>query len=58
MTITLQCPRLSCKAVLQVPDKVRGKRVRCGHCGNTFIVPSGLRSNDDKSDQKSAAHKT
>ncbi|MFQ5462192.1 MAG: hypothetical protein ACE5E5_06140 [Phycisphaerae bacterium] len=40
MPITLQCPRLSCRAVLQVPESVRGKRVRCGQCGSTFLVPN------------------
>lgn len=40
MAITLQCPRLNCRTVLQVPETVRGKRVRCGECGVTFIVPA------------------
>lgn len=40
MAITLQCPRLSCRTVLQVPETVRGKRVRCGECGVAFIVPT------------------
>ena len=40
MAITLQCPRLSCRTVLQVPETVRGKRVRCGECGVAFIVPA------------------
>jgi len=26
--------------VLQVPEKVRGQKVRCGQCGKNFIVPS------------------
>lgn len=40
MPITLQCPRLNCRTILQVPESVRGKRVRCGECGMTFIVPT------------------
>ena len=44
MIITLQCPRLSCRAVLQVPETVRGKRVRCGKCGSTFIVPGNIKA--------------
>jgi predicted Zn finger-like uncharacterized protein len=39
MPITLLCPRLVCRAVLRVPDAVRGKRVRCPECGSTFLVP-------------------
>jgi hypothetical protein len=39
MSVTLICPNLKCKAVLQVPDTTRGKKVRCGHCGGTFVVP-------------------
>jgi predicted Zn finger-like uncharacterized protein len=40
MPVTLLCPNLRCRAVLQVPDQVRGKTVRCGHCGTVFSVPS------------------
>lgn len=39
MPVTLLCPSLRCRAVLQVPDTVRGKAVRCGHCGTVFSVP-------------------
>lgn len=39
MAVTLICPNLRCRAILQVPDKARGKRVQCGKCGNRFIVP-------------------
>jgi len=41
MPITLLCPNLTCRAVLQVPDKVRGKQIRCGKCGCCFVVPGG-----------------
>ena len=41
MPITLLCPNLTCRAVLQVPDKVRGKQIRCGKCGCCFLVPGG-----------------
>lgn len=40
MPVTLLCPNLRCRAVLQVPDTVRGKTVRCGHCGTVFAVPA------------------
>lgn len=39
MAITILCPRLRCRAVLRVPDDVRGKRVRCAQCGLAFFVP-------------------
>lgn len=39
MPIALICPKLTCRAVLRVPDNVRGKRVRCSECGMTFFVP-------------------
>lgn len=39
MAITLFCPHLKCRCILQVPDNTRGKRVRCGQCGTTFLVP-------------------
>ena len=40
MPVTLLCPRLSCRAILRVPDHVRGQRVRCCECGVSFIVPT------------------
>jgi len=40
MAVTLFCPSLKCRSILQVPDGVRGKKVRCGNCGTTFIVPA------------------
>jgi len=40
MSVTLLCPNLKCRAVLQVPDSVRGQTVRCGHCGTLFAVPA------------------
>jgi predicted Zn finger-like uncharacterized protein len=40
MTVHLLCPNLKCRAVLQVSEKTRGKKVRCGQCGTTFLVPA------------------
>ena len=37
--VTLICPRLTCRAILQVPESVRGQRVRCGECGMALMVP-------------------
>ncbi len=39
MPVTILCPKLTCRAVLRVPDTVRGKRIRCGECGTAFMVP-------------------
>lgn len=39
MAVTLLCPKLTCRAVLRVPDEVRGQRIRCGECGTAFMVP-------------------
>jgi hypothetical protein len=39
MAITLLCPKLTCRAMLRVPESVRGKRVRCPECGTALIVP-------------------
>jgi hypothetical protein len=41
MPVTLLCPNLRCRAILQVPDACRGKKVRCGQCGITLSVPAG-----------------
>ena len=39
MAVTILCPKLTCRAVLRVPDEVRGQRIRCGECGTAFAVP-------------------
>jgi len=44
MPVTLLCPRLSCRAILRVPDSVRGERVRCSECGLAFVVPKHAKS--------------
>ena len=44
MPVTVLCPRLHCRTVLRVPDHVRGKRVRCGVCGTTFMVPEVVKA--------------
>jgi hypothetical protein len=38
--VIIICPNLRCRSVLQVPETVRGKKVRCGHCGTHFVVPA------------------
>jgi transposase-like protein len=44
MPVTLLCPRLSCRAILRVPDSVRGQRMRCSECGMAFVVPQHSKS--------------
>ena len=40
MPVTLICPNLKCRTILQVPDKTRGRKVKCGRCGRNFMVPA------------------
>jgi hypothetical protein len=40
MPVTLLCPNLRCRAILQVPDACRGRKVRCSNCGITLGVPA------------------
>ena len=40
MAVTLFCPNLKCRSILQVPDNTRGKKVKCGQCGTAFFVPT------------------
>lgn len=40
MAVTLFCPNLKCRSILQVPDSTRGKKVKCGQCGTAFFVPA------------------
>ncbi len=39
MLVTLLCPNLKCRRILQVPETTRGHRVRCGYCGQVLTVP-------------------
>ena len=40
MSVTLMCPNLKCRHILNVPDDSRGHKVRCGNCGTTLVVPA------------------
>ena len=40
MALTIICPNLLCRGILQVPESVRGRKVRCGKCGKDFLVPA------------------
>lgn len=55
MAVTIICPNLRCRSILQVPDNVRGKKVRCGKCGKNFLVPSPERHAPSKPVAASAA---
>jgi hypothetical protein len=41
MSVTVLCTNLSCKAILHVPDNMRGQMIRCGQCGTYLTVPQG-----------------
>lgn len=38
--VTLVCPNLKCKAVLEVSEAMRGQKVRCNKCGQVIVVPA------------------
>jgi len=38
--IRLMCPNLKCKRVLAVPERARGKNVKCMGCGAFVKVPA------------------
>jgi hypothetical protein len=37
--VTLVCPNLKCKSVIQVGEEMRGQRVRCKRCDQIILVP-------------------
>jgi len=39
-----RCPNPKCRALLAIPEKVRGQYVRCASCGQFFFVPLLLRA--------------
>ncbi|NIA22353.1 MAG: hypothetical protein GWP05_10410 [Anaerolineaceae bacterium] len=39
MAITFFCPNLKCKALLEVDEEERGRKVRCKKCGQVIVVP-------------------
>jgi len=54
--ITVLCPNLLCRALLEVPESTRGKKVRCSHCGTAFLVPQKpTTEQDDKSEPAPAS---
>lgn len=38
--IRIMCPNLGCQRVLAVPDRARGKLVRCRSCGTNIRIPA------------------
>jgi hypothetical protein len=40
MAVQLLCPNLKCRKILQVPDEVRGKLVKCQYCQTMLRVPA------------------
>lgn len=60
MPVTLICPNLTCGQTVVAPDALRGKVVRCAHCGKHFVVPvraGELPSKDDANgNNKKKAH--
>lgn len=58
MAVTLFCPNLKCRSILQVPESTRGKKVRCGQCSTTFFVPASGAAVTPSAGQASADTKT
>jgi len=54
MAVTLICPNLKCRTILQVPDSVRGKKVRCGKCGKNLLVPEAHKAKKADTADKNA----
>ena len=57
MVLTIICPNLRCRSVLQVPDGIRGQKVRCGKCGKNFLVPLAAPAGAPKAPLKPAEAK-
>ncbi len=47
MPVQMLCPNLRCRKLLAVPDRVRGKLVKCQYCQTTIRVPAGSDSDSD-----------
>jgi hypothetical protein len=45
--VMMLCPNLKCRKVLRVPEKCRGKQVRCQFCNLTFKVPEASPKSKD-----------
>ena len=39
MSVSVLCPNLRCKVILNVPESMRGQVIRCGQCGTHLKVP-------------------
>lgn len=51
-TVMMLCPHLRCRKILRVPQKCRGKQVKCHFCGNTFQVPADMKPTEPKDQDK------
>lgn len=37
--LRIMCPKLTCRRILAVPQKARGKTVRCRYCSTNIRIP-------------------
>ena len=51
MSATIICPNLKCRKILNVPDELRGKQVKCQHCQTVLRVPEGKRTPAGRSEK-------
>ena len=38
-TFPYRCPNPKCRAVLAIPESLRGRSARCGKCSQEFVLP-------------------
>ncbi len=48
----LQCPNPKCHVTLSIPGDIRGQKVRCAGCGQSFVAPPNSIRNGRKSNGK------
>jgi len=43
-----RCPNPDCRAILSIPETMRGRNARCAKCNHSFFVPYILRPAEKK----------
>jgi len=38
-SFSYRCPNPRCRAMLSIPESMRGQSARCGSCSQEFVVP-------------------
>lgn len=53
--LRIMCPTLACRKILAVPEKARGKTVRCKYCNASIRIPPKKEPKPAPTDQQQAA---